>query len=152
MRFDGGRAAVATLAVAMGPFHGEGVRQMAHLANRSIVQEDFDDVEADFHFGMLNGAQVIERGVGHALASFPINGSGRAHPIFRRAGFHFNKYQAVVFPKDEIQFSAGSAVIGREKFKSAFSKMLFSCEFAEFTKAQVIGPLVFCEPALDARA
>src|SRR6516225_8973149 len=64
-------------AVAIGFLHSESIRQMPDFLHVAIGQEDFDDVEADFHRRVSEQAQVIESGAGKALSPLAVHCGSR---------------------------------------------------------------------------
>src|SRR5215831_18588079 len=68
--------------VSVGLLHRERVWQMADLAYGTIVEQDFNDVEADFHRRVSQAAEVIQGRLGKQ-PSFPaVHRGGRAGPSF----------------------------------------------------------------------
>jgi len=93
-------------AVAIGFLHSESIRQMPDFLHVAIGQEDFDDVEADFHRRVSEQAQVIESGAGKALSPLAVHCGSRPGPFFGGAGFDLDEDQAILFAKDEIDLTS----------------------------------------------
>src|SRR5438876_6864147 len=84
-----------SLPIAVGPFHRKGIRQMTHLMHQAFLQEHLNDIEPDFHLGIVEQPQIVKRRACEPAAPVRIDRGRRAHPIFRRPGLNFDKYQAI---------------------------------------------------------
>src|ERR1035437_5752168 len=105
----------AVSAVAIGPFHGEGVRQVPHLPHRAVLQEHLHNVEAQLHGRVAQQAQVIERGPGKPASSLRVDRRGRTRPFLRGARLDFDKHQAVPVTEDEVNLAPRRAEVGGEE-------------------------------------
>jgi hypothetical protein len=102
--------------VAIRSFHGKGVGEMAEFVDSAVFKQYFNDVEAQFHWRISQEAQVVQGGSGKAAAPLGVHGGCGTDPVFRRSGFHLNKYQAIMVAKDQINLSPIRAEIGGEEF------------------------------------
>ena len=93
----------------------KGVRQMPHLADCTLRQEHLDDIEADFHRGILQQPQIVECRAGKALPSFLIHGLCGPGPVFGGTGFYFHENEAILISKNQVQFAAFRSKIGSKK-------------------------------------
>ena len=88
---------------------------MTDFVDRTVFEENLDDVEAELHARVFQQAQVIERGAGKPLPSFPVHRGRGPHPLFRGTRFDFDKHQAILIPKDQIHLSPIRAEVGCEE-------------------------------------
>src|ERR1035437_6879498 len=107
----------AVSAVAIGPFHGKGVRQVPYLPHRAVLQEHLHNVEAKLHERIVQQAQVIERGPGESPPPLRIHRRRRTDPLLRRARLHLDKHQAVHVSEDEVDLAPRRAEVGGEKLQ-----------------------------------
>jgi len=123
--------------IAIRPFHGEGVGQVAYFLDRTAGQEHLHDVEADFYGRPVEQVQVVKPRAGQPAAALRIDGRGRAPPFLGGTRFDLDEDQAVALAEDEVDLAALGAEVGGEEFEAAAFEMPFGGAFAEFAKAQM---------------
>src|ERR1043166_3307901 len=104
-------------------FHRKRVRQMPHLAHCAVLQQNFDDVEADLHLRLLEPPEIIERALGKQPAFARVHGGGWADPLFGGTGFDLDEYQAIGVAEHEVDFAAIRPEVRGEKFEAELSEV-----------------------------
>ena len=136
--------------VPVGPFHGEGVGQVANFTNRTAGQKDFDNVEPDLDGGLSEQTQIVQARARQTSAPLGIDGGGGPAPFFRGTGFDLDEHQAVALPEDEVDLAAFGAEIGGQEFEAAAFEMPFGGALAEFAAAKVSRLNAATPPCSDA--
>ena len=78
---------------------------MPHFPHRAVLQEHFDNVEAQLHRRVLESAQVIERGAREPPAPLFVHRRRRPPPFLGGARLHFNEYQTIPVAEDEVNLA-----------------------------------------------
>jgi len=112
---------------------------MSDLGDLAIAQDDFDDIESDSDGRIAQFAQVIEGGEGEPTAFAGIDGGGGAQPGALGSGFDLDDDQAIVLPKDEVQFASMGPVIGDQEFEPGTDEVLAGGILAQAAAADVDG-------------
>jgi hypothetical protein len=69
-------------------------------------EDDVDCIEANVLPGDIRVAGKFVRGTDQASAFLGANRAVRRAVFIRLTGFHFNEYQAIAFPADEVDFAS----------------------------------------------
>ena len=128
---------MARSAVAVGGGQGEGIGQMPDFVDAVMGEQDLDDVEAEFDLGILDSAQVIERGAGESSLTFAIDGFRRSCPVLVRTGFDFDEGEAIMVADDQIDFAVAGAKVGGEEFQSVLFEVGAGGLFTELAAAEM---------------
>ena len=122
---------------------------MADFADGAVAEQDFHDVEPDFHLGILQKPQVIEGALRKEPFFSRIHRGGGPGPILGGPRFHLYKNEAIVVAKDEIDFSPARAKICGQEFQPESLQMLFGGALAQITSAEVFRRRVALTPRLN---
>src|SRR5437868_3331375 len=112
---------------------------MPNLTDGAVLEQDFNDVEADFDSRIFEQAQVIERSLGKQPLFRGIDRGGRTIPILGRTRFDFDENQAILVAENEVDFPAARSKIGREISEPRFFEIFKRGLFAEAAMPQMQG-------------
>lgn len=118
-------------------FHGERIGEMTDFAYGAVLEQDFNNVEAHFHLGIAQQAQIIQAGAGKSAAAFGVDGGGGPDPLLRGSGFHFHEDETIAVAEDEVDFAARRAEVGGKEFQAKTAQVFASGALAELAEAEV---------------
>ena len=123
---------------------------MSHFAHCSVGEQNLDYIKANFHFGILQQAQVVKSGQGQQAFLAGVDGCGRACPFFGGARFDLGEDEAVTVAEDEVNLAALGPEIGREKFQTLLLEVFLCRHLTQAATAQVLRKFLH-EDGFDAR-
>jgi hypothetical protein len=110
---------------------------VSDLVDSAVTQEDFDDIESEFDFGVLNLAEVIQRGAGEPALALEIDRGCGPGPLLVGAGFDFDKGEAIVIEDDQVDFAMRRSEVGGEEAQALALEVSARLALTELTAAEV---------------
>jgi hypothetical protein len=125
---------------------GEGIWQVPDFAHGTVVEQNLDDIEANFDGWISEKPQIVQGRLRKQTPFSSVNGVSRTNPIFVRPGLYFDEHEAILVAANQVNLAALRRKVRGQEFQPQSLKVFSGCAFAEFTANEVPGFFCFLEP------